>query len=232
MASRIFGMVFGYCCRLRVTPEKGKTGILPEPGDDSPSAAAQIVPAVPLEMLRCKSENRILKPSTSREFKEKDSHIPCSARSLFEASMRRVELSSRSLSANAVGKPDIEDNGIPLRFLEAYITAIKKGNTHFASEPLISEMFGENAKLIAQDKSTHYGKAAVLRRLDRGMEQIVKMAGKDAAIPTYELTGPTRNDEGGHVVTCLLRRGVSKISFSLEFVIMDGKITLMRNTRL
>jgi hypothetical protein len=218
--------MFGSCCSVFISPNKNGAE---ENHTKEADAEASICPAVPMEMLRSKIENRILKPSfSSGNLSDKDTPLS-SARSLFEASMRRVEQNQRS--SPGANRPDSEDQGIPLRFLEAYVTALKDGNTKFASSPAISDMFADSAKLIAQDKQTYHGKAAVLRRLDKGMETLVKMAGKDAAIPTYELEGPTQNDEGAHVIKCTLRRGVTKMGFALEFLIIGGKVMSLTNSR-
>jgi hypothetical protein len=65
-----------------------------------------------------------------------------------------------------------------------------------------------------------------------GVETLVKMAGKDAAVPEYELSGPTfEPDTSSHVVKCIIKRGSFKLSLVMEFVLIDGKIVLLSNSR-
>lgn len=61
---------------------------------------------------------------------------------------------------------------------------------------------------------------------------LVKMAGKDAAVPEWEIKGPTLTDALAHQYKCTVKRGMMKISFSIEFLIVGGKIAQLRNTRL
>jgi hypothetical protein len=66
-----------------------------------------------------------------------------------------------------------------------------------------------------------------------GLETLLKMAGKDAAIPEYELSGPSFEPESSaHVVKCVIKRGYFKFSFSLSFVLVEGKVVSLTNTRL
>jgi hypothetical protein len=64
------------------------------------------------------------------------------------------------------------------------------------------------------------------------VETLVKMAGKDAQAPEFELSEPTLTEAKSHAIICKLRRGNNKLSFMLEFTIVDEKVVLMQNTRL
>ena len=61
---------------------------------------------------------------------------------------------------------------------------------------------------------------------------LIKMAGKDAALPEWEIKGPTLTEAFSHQYKCTVKRGVVKFSFSLDFLIVGGKIAQLRNARL
>lgn len=61
----------------------------------------------------------------------------------------------------------------------------------------------------------------------------MKLAGKDAALPEFETSGPAFTAGRTHLIKCTLRRGVTRLAFSLEFTMgANGRITLLRNSRL
>jgi hypothetical protein len=55
------------------------------------------------------------------------------------------------------------------------------------------------------------------------------MAGKDAVVPEWEIKGPVLTEAIAHQYKCTIKRGVMKFSFSLEFTIVGGKISLLKN---
>ena len=57
------------------------------------------------------------------------------------------------------------------------------------------------------------------------------MAGKDAELPTYELTAPVLTPAGAHQLGLSIRRGRNVLRFTLEFTLAQGKIVLLRNSR-
>ena len=64
-----------------------------------------------------------------------------------------------------------------------------------------------------------------------GVEMLVKMAGNDASIPDWELSGPTLTESLTHEFRLTVKRGVIKLSLSMDFLIVGGKIQQLRNTR-
>ena len=245
------------CCKPLIRPERSKEVSL-TPGVESSATAA---PEMDAEMMRSKSESRILqRTAPPMGANDRRSSIGSSAHSLFEASAYRVAAHESELSSKS-GMPDVEHGGIPERFLQMYVAALRDSNVHWASAPELANMFHVNAKLISQDKQTTVGKANIIKKLEQGkkailfvlgeennknllrlfiylfisflpgVEILIKMAGKDASIPEWDVKGPILTDALTHQLTCTLKRGMMKLSFTLDFTIMDGKITQLRNTR-
>lgn len=187
-------------------------------------------PTLDTSMMRSKSESRILqRPATASVSGRQFGVTATSPRSLIEASALRIakHQSGKSLP----GQPDTDHGGVPDRFLQAYLAALRDFNIRWATESDVADLFADNAKLISQDKQTTTGRAAVLRKLDQGVEMLLKMAGKDATMPEWEVKGPTLTEGLAHRYECVIKRGALKISFIQEFIIVDGKIMQLRNSR-
>lgn len=150
------------CCKPLLAPsEKQREVALASP------EASPFAPSFDAEMMRSKSETRILQPGSSAAGGDRRSSTGASARSLFEASAYRV--ASHTTDGGPAGTPDVDDGGLPQRFLDAYVAALRDGNSRWATETGdVGDMFASNAKLITQDKQTMVGKSNVLRRLDQG----------------------------------------------------------------
>jgi len=101
----------------------------------------------------------------------------------------------------------------------------------WANAAEVSDLFSEDVKMTGQDKKVTEGKNAVLRRLNKGIEMIIKMAGKDADVPEWDIKGPTLTDKTSHEYRCTIRRGAMRLSFVLDFVIVKGKIAEFTNSR-
>ena len=67
--------------------------------------------------------------------------------------------------------------------------------------------------------------------LAAGVEMLVKMAGKDAEVPAYELVGPTLGPSGASQIDLTIRRGKNTLRLRLEFTLSGGRIIHLRNTR-
>jgi hypothetical protein len=187
-------------------------------------------PTLDTSMMRSKSESRILqRPPAASPSGRQVGVTATSPRSLFEASALRI--AKHQSGKSMPGQPDTDHGGIPDRFLQAYLAALRDFNIRWATESEVADLFADNAKLIGQDKQTTTGKTAVLRKLDQGVEMLLKMAGKDATVPEWEVKGPTLTEGLAHRYECVLKRGAFKISFSQEFLIVDGKIMQLRNSR-
>jgi len=152
-------------------------------------------------------------------------------RSLFEASAFRIA-SHEEKARKELNKPEEDDHGLPQKFLDAYVAALKEGNVQWANAEEVADMFPDDVKMTGQDKKMTEGKAQVIRRLNKGIEMLVQMAGKDAAPPSWEIDGPHLNkDKITHEFKCTIRRGAQRISFKLEFTIIRGKIAEFSNSR-
>lgn len=101
----------------------------------------------------------------------------------------------------------------------------------WATVPAVADLFAEEVRLVGQDKTVTTGKVAVLRRLEKGTDMLIKMAGKDAPCPEWDVAGPRLTEAQTHELKCTIKRGMMKLTFVLEFLIVGGKILHMRNTR-
>lgn len=179
---------------------------------------------------RSTKELRILQQAPvpiTADGKGKPQHSP---RSLFEASAYRIAFHEEK-ARQELNKPEEDHHGLPQKFLEAYVNALKDGNTAWASNPEVADLFSDDVKMTGQDRKTTEGKPQVIRRLNKGIEMLIQMAGKDAAVPTWEIEGPNLTDKISHEYKCTIRRGAMRVSFRLEFTIIRGKIAEFSNTR-
>lgn len=93
-------------------------------------------------------------------------------------------------------------------------------------------MFADSVKMKGQDGSVTTGKVAVLRRLEKNTEMMIKMAGKDPAIPDWDVSAPHFTEAQTHEMRCTIRRGALKLTFVLDFLLVSGKIVHLSNTRM
>jgi hypothetical protein len=223
------------CCQI--SPAKARP---PPRGAAAPAGSSEEgeqppgTPSLDMQMLRSKSELRILQPAPAPAGAP-PAGAPA-ARSLFEASFVRVAShEARAAAAGGVAgsepPADADDGGLPRRFLDAYIEALASGAPGWATAPAFAALFDERATFTGQDKASTAGKAAVLRRLEKGVETLRQMAGADAAPPEWGVAGPARTERGTHELRCTIRRGVVKLSFVLDFRIVGGRIARLTNTR-
>jgi hypothetical protein len=149
------------CCKPIISPERRKEVALSEK-----DVGCSTAPSIDAEMMRSKSESRILKAPTVSS-SDRRSSASSNARSLFEASAYRVAAHSSSSNGEDI-VPDEDHGGVPDKFLEEYIAALRDSNGKWATETEVADLFASNAKMITQDKKTHEGKSNVLKRLDQG----------------------------------------------------------------
>jgi hypothetical protein len=153
------------------------------------------------------------------------------------------------------------DGETVMAFVDAYMAAIKNSQTRYAgvasyccgwlpavcgkacshwrtfhtcswaSQQHVGELFTEDARMVAADKQSFHGKPAIVRRLNQGVEQLAKMAGEQAALPTFQIEGPTSQGGGELVVGLAFKRGLQRMKFTLHFTMQQGKIAALRNTR-
>lgn len=64
------------------------------------------------------------------------------------------------------------------------------------------------------------------------METLIKMAGKDASLPEFEVKGPILTEALAHRYECTIKRGAFKFAFAQEFIIIGGKISQLSSSRI
>lgn len=219
-----------HCCRPVLSPARSRDSDISIDGDNESLPDALIA-----EKYRSNSDMKILQrgasmgrsPSLGKKTKSKSQAASPPPRSLFEASAQRAAAHTSSLH----GEPDEDHGGVPDTFLEAYIEALRDGNATWATEPLVADLFARDVKMTGQDQKTTVGKARVLQRLNQGVEMLIKMAGNNATAPTWDVKGPVFTEEKRHQYKCTIKRGALKFSFLLEFLIVNGKIKQLSNSR-
>ena len=171
-------------------------------------------------------------------------------RSLLEASARRVaqhdidlkmqereerrrkrELRRRSKPANATGY-----------FVQYFFEAVAAGDAHWASAPKVAILFAdEEARMLTHDGGRYYGKGGILKRLNRGLESLLKMTGPlklDAkpediySIPGIEITGPSEVGPLKWKVTYAMKHNMNTFKFEDEFDLIDNGQIKTLNRRL
>jgi hypothetical protein len=213
-------MVFFSCCK----PEKRDTMLALE---DMISTDNRILDAG--LSATSKQESRILRQAAPVQLSVDTQRSP---RSLFEASAFRIA-SHQERARQEMNKPEKDDHGLPSKFLDNYVKALVDSNDQWASVPDVSDMFADDVKMTGQDKKTTEGKVQVIRRLNKGIAMLVQMAGKDAEVPQWDIEGPMYDEDTyGHQIRVILKRGLHKIQFQLEFFIVKGKIASFSNTRM
>lgn len=163
------------CCKPLLTPssaskeeQKQKRKDVALATQTTPGTSPSTSPSLTSEMLRSMSENRILQPVPPSATSDRRSSTQAPPRSLFEAAAIRVA-SHRWSNTGAEAGGEVDDCGLPKKFLDAYIAALRDANPRWATEStLVGDMFTSDCKMVTQDKQTFVGKSNVLRRLDNG----------------------------------------------------------------
>lgn len=93
-----------------------------------------VAPTLDSSMMRSKSEIRILQKPIPQNYHG----IVAKARprSLFEASAIRVAKHS-SNKRHMTGQPDTDDQGIPARFMDAYLAALRDSNVRYVNARIV-----------------------------------------------------------------------------------------------
>lgn len=85
--------------------------------------------------------------------------------------------------------------------------------------------------MIGADRQAFSGRPAIVRRLNDGVAQLTKMAGAAAEVPAFDLGPPTPGPNGALVITLRVRRGLQRLSLSMQFTLSGGKIAHLQTTR-
>ena len=89
-------------------------------------------------------------------------------RNLLEASSRRVARHLETSLQTQRAQVAASSASVCAAFTEAYTTALRKGDTKWASNPAVSALFDPDAKLVTHDQQSFVGLTPILRRLNQG----------------------------------------------------------------
>ncbi|GMH41352.1 hypothetical protein BSKO_09262 [Bryopsis sp. KO-2023] len=165
-------------------------------------------------------------------------------RTLLEASSRRIAQRMVDKAEAEKQEEQVYSSGVCQAFTDAYVEALKTKNAKWASGTDVAALFLVDAKLVTHDKQSFVGSTAIIRRLNAGMEQLLKMADQsDTASASSEaadksiseaitITEPEEKSEGVWVSTYVVKWGIRKFKFQDEFTIKDSKIKKLRRMRL
>mmetsp|Transcript_10333 Transcript_10333/g.26207 ORF Transcript_10333/g.26207 Transcript_10333/m.26207 type:complete len:415 (-) Transcript_10333:330-1574(-) len=162
--------------------------------------------------------------------------------SLLEASMRRVALNEKA-EMEALEKERIKTRKKyprPIKvFTESFFRGLVSGHIQWASAESVSASFHEDARMVTHDGQMYYGRTGIIKRLNRGMERLLKMLGDHKKITTkgserldltklqemgLECCEPVKVDESTWSVRYNMKKGVLRYSFEDEFVLEETSI--------
>eukprot|EP00887_Chlorella_sp_A99_P002395 scaffold10.g2395.t1 len=131
--------------------------------------------------------------------------------SLLEAAQKRVLAAAEAAEAATAAANAAAHAGLCTDFVTAYMRAVAAADVRWASAPALAGMLAEDVTLDQEGRATA-GKAAVIRRLERGVETLVKMGGQ-GEVPTYSLDGPrpVPGAPARQVIECSLARGAQRM---------------------
>merc|ERR1711937_1104536 len=67
----------------------------------------------------------------------------------------------------------------PLKvFTESFFRGLLNGNSEWASDERVIDCFHEEARMMTHDGQMYYGRSGLIKRLNRGMERLLKMLGE------------------------------------------------------
>jgi hypothetical protein len=137
-------------------------------------------------------------------------------------------------------------------FANAFLEALAAGNTKWGSDAAVAQLLHETAKMLGLDKQLYVGKTAIIRRLNSGMDQLVKMVAANAVDssgsssssnaaaelassmpkPLLTVTCPDPKAKPSLVVAqYTFKWGMRKFTLRDEFIVKNGQIMRLRRTR-
>lgn len=129
--------------------------------------------------------------------------------SLVSASLTRVTSLQHLHTAAVTDTKDSKAETICRQFAEQFQKALLTGNASWGSLPEVGSVLDEMCEMVGHDGQVYVGRAAIIRRLNKGMEQFLKMLG---------VTGE-QNDEASAIQ---LAAKAGKIETSLEVASLSG----------
>jgi hypothetical protein len=140
-------------------------------------------------------------------------------------------------------------------FADAFLAALAAGNTKWGSEAAVAQLLHDTAKMLGLDKQLYVGKTAIIRRLNSGMDQLVKMvaanavdSGSDGSSsnaaaaaaelasnmpkPQLSVTCPDPKAKPSLVVAqYTFKWGMRKFTLRDEFIVKNGQIMRLSRSR-
>jgi aldehyde:ferredoxin oxidoreductase len=137
-------------------------------------------------------------------------------------------------------------------FADAFLAALATGNTKWGSDAAVAQLLHDTAKMVGMDKQLYVGKTAIIRRLNSGMDQLVKMvaanavdsgSSSNAAAAAAELASsmpkpqlsvmcPDPKAKPSLVVAqYTFKWGLRKFTLRDEFLVKNGQIMRLRRSR-
>eukprot|EP00877_Chromochloris_zofingiensis_P013709 jgi/Chrzof1/8592/Cz03g16200.t1 len=159
---------------------------------------------------------------------------------------RNGHTNGRTLVKPQNGHASSEAIGVAVaqQFADAFFNALGEGNVKWASSPAVAGLFDDSAQMVATDKQLFTSKTAIIRRLNSGMEQLVKMfhqhLGAEVSSssiqeavaglpkPTITVMCPNPARPAYVVAEYHIKWGVRRFTFRDEFVIKAGLIKRLR----
>ena len=167
--------------------------------------------------------------------------------SLLEASMRRVAMNERAELERTERERLKAMRKYPRAikvFSEKFFRGLVNGYTQWASAEQVESCFHEEVVMMTHDGQMYYGRVAVIKRLNRGMDRLLKMLGKqrgknkDFDLARLQEMGveccdPVQEDEGTWRVVYNMKKGVLQYSFEDEFIMEDNgsQVVIKKLTR-
>jgi hypothetical protein len=171
-------------------------------------------------------------------------------------SLGSLDSGSIPASLTSSSKSSIE---VARAFAEAFLAALSAGNTKWASEAVVGDLLADAAKMVGLDQQLYVGKTAIIRRLNGGMEQLVKMAQATATDSSSSDASPGDATAAGSSIASLAKQlpkpqltvscpdpkgkpsvveavysfrwGIRKFTMRDEFIVRGGQILRLRRSR-
>ncbi|MEW5300362.1 MAG: hypothetical protein WDW36_003298 [Sanguina aurantia] len=157
-------------------------------------------------------------------------HSVCSSTassSLLSASTCRLDVVNTSLvhdphglsppaSVTVASRPNEavrEGEEVAKQFADAFLRALLSGDKKWGSDPALSALLHENARMVTHDQQLFSGKTAIIRRLNQGMEQFLRLIGQEES--------KAASDTVAAATVAALRAQASGISHTLSIHTQD-----------
>jgi hypothetical protein len=162
---------------------------------------------------------------------------------------------SSGLISSGTGNSAASSCAVANAFADAFLAALAAGNTKWGSEAAVAQLLHDTAKMLGLDKQLYVGKTAIIRRLNSGMDQLVKMVAANAVDssgdgsssnaaaaaadlasnmpkPQLSVTCPDPKAKPSLVVAqYTFKWGLRKFTLRDEFIVRNGQIMRLCRSR-